>query len=96
MEPTQVLELGGSNWWSIGQNSGPFQVCVRYNELRPDGSADEDSWFVACVTGPGTLDFTRGSSRNMDKVVYFGEGANDFWGTWVFWSNETAGTELQI
>jgi hypothetical protein len=106
VQPTQVLELSGSNWWSVGsgyaKNSTggwephPFQVCVRYNELLQDGTSDDDSWFTACATGPGLLDFSRGASSKIESNVYFGEGANNFWGTWVFWSNETAGSALQV
>jgi len=106
LQPTQVLELGGSNWWSVGsgyvKNSTgdlvpqPFQVCVRYNELLQDGTSDDDSWFVACATGPGLWDFSRGASSKMESDVYIGEGANNFWGTWVFWSNETVASALQV
>lgn len=107
LEPTQVLELGGSTWWSVGSgyvknstggwDTNPFQVCAQYNELLQDGTSDDNSWFGACVSGPGLLDFTRGASSKLDGDAYFGGSTRTtFWGTFVFWSNETEGAELQV
>merc|ERR1719161_2440480 len=64
--PTQIMKLGQSDWWSVGSGyfpngtSNPFQVCVQYNELLANGTSDPHSGFEVCISGPGTLDLTRG------------------------------------
>jgi len=108
-EPTQVLELGASDWWSVGSgyvkneewdwiwDKNPFTVCVRYNELLHDGTADDDSWFSVCASGPGYTLLQHGTSSRIKGEVYFGQSsANTSWATFVFWSNETSGSVLQI
>lgn len=107
--PTQVLKLGGSNWWSVGsgyvKNStggwdpNPFQVCVRYNELLQDGTADDNSWFAACASGPGYLNLNRGASSKITGQQFFGGSSREgesLWATFVFWSNETVGATFQV
>lgn len=107
-EPTQVLELGASDWWSVGSgyvkneefgiwDKNPFTVCVRYNELLHDGTADDDSWFSVCASGPGYTLVYHGTSSRIKGEMYFGQSsAKTFWATFVFWSNETSGSVLQI
>jgi hypothetical protein len=49
--PQQLVELGDSTWWSVGNDPVGWDVCVTYNELWWDeGSADPNSSFSACVT----------------------------------------------
>merc|ERR1711966_483969 len=93
--PTQILKLDQSDWWSIGNGylpngtGVPFQVCVQYNELLPDGTSDPNSGFEGCLSGPGTLDISRGTTHNLAAYANYGSNSvsKAFWANLVFWSN---------
>lgn len=105
VEPTQVLQLGSTTWFSVSVNlTSGFEVCTTYNELSADGhGSDPDSGFSACASfGAGMIDLTRGTTNNLDATAAYGsstgwsekgyhpEDGKALWGFFMFWSNTTA------
>ena len=105
VQPAQVLQLGSTTWLSVSVDlASGFEVCVTYNELSVDGhSSDPKSGFSACAQlGAGTVDLTRGSTKNLQNFAAYGGSTGwtekgykpadgtALWGYFMFWSNTTA------
>ena len=94
-----------ATWLSVSVDlASGFEVCVTYNELSVDGhSSDPKSGFSACAQlGAGTVDLTRGSTKNLQNFAAYGGSTGwtekgykpadgtALWGYFMFWSNTTA------